>query len=280
MGLPGGGRRRTPGLRREEVALLAGVGVSWYTWLEQGRDIAPSEQVLEAIARVLLLEPDERDHLWLLAKGHRSAAVAPDATCQVITSDHLTLLSMLLPTPACIQTANFDILAANAGYRFLIDDLDQNPPAERNCLVRAFLDPRWRAAYVEYEEVTARMVARLRAALPQHLDDPSWTGLVDRMRAASTHFDELWRRHDLALTGTPVTVFDLRRVGRVTVRFTRLWLEGHATVHLNVLQPAGEADAAAFRRILAALPDQPAVTARPAVTAVPPTETVAARTAA
>lgn len=257
VGLPPGGRRRTPGLRREEVAMLSGIGVTWYTWLEQGRDITPSTQVLDALARALLLDPDERAHLHLLATGTRPDDAGEPAGCSVVAADHLALLARFDGVPACIQTAKFDILAANATYRFLITDIDEGPIEDRSCMIRAFLDPVWRRAYDDWEATTTRMVARLRAAMPSHLDDSAWTGLVDRMRTSSERFDELWQRHDLARSGVHDQLFHLPRVGDVTVRFTRLWLDEAASVHLNVLQPAGAEDA----RRLAALTEHPDVRA-------------------
>ncbi|UQN29637.1 helix-turn-helix transcriptional regulator [Brachybacterium kimchii] len=263
VGLPPGGRRRTPGLRREEVAMLSGIGVTWYTWLEQGRDITPSVQVLDALARALLLDPDERAHLHLLATGSRPDDAGDPAGCSIVTADHVELLSRFEGVPACIQTAKFDILAANATYRFLITDIDEGPLEDRSCMVRAFLDPVWRSAYDDWEATTARMVARLRAAMPSHLDDPSWTGLVERMRTSSERFDELWQRHDLTREGARDQVFHLPRAGDVTVRFTRLLLDEAASVHLNVLQPVGEEDA---RRLASLAPAAaPHVTMRPSL---------------
>ncbi len=267
VGLPAGGRRRTPGLRREEVAQLAGVGVTWYTWLEQGRDISPSGQVLDAIARALLMDPDERDHLWLLVTGIRPSDAATASGCAIVTTDHLALLEGMGSVPTCIQTAKFDILASNAPYRFLISDLDDGPVEDRNCMVRAFLDPAWAAAYDDWEATTARMVARLRAALPAHLDDPSWTALIDRMRTSSARFEELLREHELTTNGTAEQLFHLARVGDVTVRFTRLWLDTAASVHLNVLQPASAADARRLARLAELVAEAPRVTARPRLAA-------------
>jgi len=266
-GLPGGGRRRTPGLRREEVAMLAGVGVTWYTWLEQGRDINPSPEVLDAIAGALQLDLDERNHLWLLATGHPARPAAPDSDCGVVTSAHLALLAQLMPVPACIQSAKYDILASNAGYRFLINDLDDGPVADRNCLVRAFLDPEWAAAYADYDHVTSRMVGRLRAAMAEHLDDPAWTSFVDRMQAESPLFAELWERREIANHGASGTRFVLSPWGEVRVEFTRLWLDTAATVHLTVLQPRTPADSEVFSRMAASVADRPVVTARPSVSA-------------
>jgi transcriptional regulator with XRE-family HTH domain len=143
VGLPAGTRRRVAGLRREEVATLAGVGLTWYTWLEQGRPIAASDQVLGAIARALRMTEDERDHLFALA-----GATPPERDEHAcVSAAHLDLLSKLMPYPAAVQTARFDIRAYNRSYRFLFADLDAIAPEGRNCAVRIFTDPAWQHAH-------------------------------------------------------------------------------------------------------------------------------------
>ena len=138
VGLPPASRRRTPGLRREEVATLAGVGVTWYTWLEQGRDINASPQVLDAVARTLLLDPHERDHLFRLAD-------APDSTgqseCKTLPPTAQLLLDQLEPFPACIRNARYDVLAFNQAYEELLGPLSDLPFEERNSLWRMFTNP-------------------------------------------------------------------------------------------------------------------------------------------
>src|SRR5689334_4829157 len=128
VGLPAGGRRRTPGLRREEVASLAGVGMSWYTWLEQGRDINASEQVLESIARTLLLDPHERAHLFTLA-GVAVPGQAADS--QVVSAEIRAVLDQLHPFPAFVTNGRYDLLAYNRAYTVLIGDLDALPFQDR-----------------------------------------------------------------------------------------------------------------------------------------------------
>jgi transcriptional regulator with XRE-family HTH domain len=265
VGLPTSGRRRTPGLRREEVAQLANVGVTWYTWLEQGRDIRPSAAVLEGISAALRLDPGERAHLWTLATGGAPGPAAADSACAVVTEDHLALLGQLLPVPACIQTARFDILASNAAYRFLFGDVDAQ--ADGNCLVRAFLDPTWRNSYVDFPTAAARMVARLRTSMTAHLDDPAWTQLVERLRDGSPLFAQLWDRHELTVARPEFQRFRLPDERIVSVRFTRLWLDTAAGVRVNVLQPVSAADADLLEELAASVSDAPAVTTRPAVTA-------------
>src|SRR5262245_10658297 len=133
VGLPPASRRRTPGLRREEVATLAGVGVTWYTWLEQGRDINASSQVLDSVARTLLLDPHERDHLFRLAE-------VPDGTvphdCLSAPGEIQVLLDQLVPYPACVRNARYDVLAFNSAYEQLMGPLADVPFEDRNSLWR------------------------------------------------------------------------------------------------------------------------------------------------
>jgi transcriptional regulator with XRE-family HTH domain len=170
VGLPPTRRRRTPGLRREEVAQLAGVGVTWYTWLEQGRDINPSAQVLDAVARTLRLDTHERSHLFTLA-GLPDTAIATIALeCDALCPTAQLLLDQLEPFPACVVNARWDLLAFNRAYASIFDGLETMPIEDRNCLWLAFTDPSWRAAIVDWEEGVARLVAQYRAAMAEYID--------------------------------------------------------------------------------------------------------------
>src|SRR5882724_3973689 len=159
VGLPPGGRRRTPGLRREEVAQLAGVGVTWYTWLEQGRDINASEQVLVAIAGTLRLDPHERAHLFLMAGAPMPV---PDTECRAITPAMRAMLAKLDPYPAVVYSARTDILAYNRAYNWLFD-VDSLRFEERNSMLLCFTNPRWQARLPDWEDGLPRSVAQFRA---------------------------------------------------------------------------------------------------------------------
>ena len=135
------GRRRTPGLRREEVAQLAGMSTTWYTWLEQGRDINVSDQVLDSLSRTLRLDHDERSHLFTLA-GTRDPATT--AECDAVTPQMRDVLAKLDPYPACVQGGKYDLLAYNTALRWLFRDLDAIPTDQRNCVWLTFTDPTFR----------------------------------------------------------------------------------------------------------------------------------------
>jgi len=225
------------GLRREEVAQLAGVGLTWYTWLEQARPIAASEQVLTAIARALQLTPDERDHLYALA----GLAIPDRAERSCVRETHLDLLERVLPYPAAIQTARFDILAYNRTYRFLFNDLDDTPPQLRNCARLMFTDLHWQRAHLGVDHAQERIVARLRSAYGRHRDEPAWTGFIGEMRQMSPDFNEIWDRGDVATEPNALKRIRHSRVGVLLLSMTSTWLdEGHGT-RLVWFTPADEA---------------------------------------
>jgi transcriptional regulator with XRE-family HTH domain len=194
VGLTVSGRRRTPGLRREEVAQLAGVGVTWYTWLEQGRDIAPSPQVLDAIARTLQLDRHERTHLFRLADTTDPSHVDG---CAAVPDTVRVLLDKLEPFPASVLNARYDVLAYNRTYNALVGDLDALEPGERNALWRIFTDPMAQARWLNWQESAERMVAGFRAAMAKHMGEPAWKCFLTRMLDASPEFTEIWQRHEV-----------------------------------------------------------------------------------
>jgi transcriptional regulator with XRE-family HTH domain len=183
VGMPSAGTRRTPGLRREEVAVLAGVGVSWYTWLEQGREINVSAEVLDAIARVLRLTEPERAHLYVLAGLNPPQASGSDA---VVTPTLRRLLDAW-PHPALLRDRQWNLLAVNSPARsvFGLDD-------DRNCLVAFFTNERYRELHVNWSSVAPQVVAAFRADAV-HADE-----VVSSLAATSPSFAALWARHDVA----------------------------------------------------------------------------------
>jgi transcriptional regulator with XRE-family HTH domain len=219
-GLAPGPRRRTPGLRREEVALLAGVGVSWYTWLEQGRPINASWQVLDAVARALRLDGAERWHLYRLAEAMpvRSLAVAaavPDAVRDVLCS--------LDPLPAVLINGRFDIVETNDAHEEMFWDWHSLPCVHKNLLWCAVTEPRARELFLNYDQEIPHMVARLRAAYAQHIGDPEWEEDIRRLAGLSAEFAELWARHEVA--GPASRTLRFRHSGAGPMAFTRTELD-------------------------------------------------------
>ncbi|MDQ0990814.1 helix-turn-helix transcriptional regulator [Streptomyces sp. V3I7] len=221
VGLPRGSRRRTPGLRREEVAHLSAVGVTWYTWLEQARDIQVSVQVLDALARTLMLDPSERVHLFQLAAA---TDPTPAASCPSLTPALREMLDRLEPVPACVQNSRYDILVYNRTYARLFGDLDAIPPEDRNCVFLVHTHPDWQAAIVHLDEVMRVMAARLRASMAGHLGEPAWKMLLKRLKSASPEFRENWDRYEVVGMRSRTKEFLNPYVGHLTVEHTDLWL--------------------------------------------------------
>jgi transcriptional regulator with XRE-family HTH domain len=201
VGIVPGGRRRTPGLRREEVAQLAGVGVTWYTWLEQGRDIRVSDQVLDAVARTLRLDRYERQHLFTLA-GSATMQVARE--CDDVAPGTLLVLERLGNYPAVVLNGRYDTLAYNRAYEAMIGDLGALSFDERNVLWLIFTSPAVRELLVDWEQVARICVARYRAHMANHASEPAWRNLVKRLAAASEDFARIWGEHEV--TGTEDTL--------------------------------------------------------------------------
>ncbi|MEU8969035.1 helix-turn-helix transcriptional regulator [Streptomyces monashensis] len=221
VGLPRGARRRTPGLRREEVAHLSAVGVTWYTWLEQARNIQVSVQVLDALARTLMLDASERAHLFRLAGA---TDPTPAASCPSITPALREMLRRLEPLPACIQNSRYDILAYNRPYGRLLGDLDAIAPEDRNCMILVYTNKEWQEAVVHLEETQRVMAARLRASLAGHLGEPAWKMLLKRLEAASPAFREHWERYEVVGARTKTKEYRNRYVGHLRLVHTDLWL--------------------------------------------------------
>ncbi|MFD0257897.1 helix-turn-helix transcriptional regulator [Kitasatospora indigofera] len=197
-GLPAGPRRRIPGLRREEVAQLAGMSADYYIRLEQARGPQPSPQMLAALARALRLSTDERDHLYLLA-GHRPPAAR--AAGDHVAPGLLHLLDQLPGTPAQVLGELGDVLAQNAMARALLGGVCTVSEHGRNVVWRWFADPAARAAYPaeEHGHYSRVHVADLRAAVGRRAGDPAAVRLVERLRGASEEFAGLWELHEVAV---------------------------------------------------------------------------------
>ncbi|MCX4762003.1 helix-turn-helix transcriptional regulator [Streptomyces sp. NBC_01275] len=248
VGLERGTRRRTPGLRREEVAHLSAVGVTWYTWLEQARDIHVSVQVLDALARTLMLDRSERAHLFQLADANDPT---PAASCTGVTDAVRELLDQLDPMPACVQNSRYDILAYNRTYARLLCDLDAVPPEDRNCMLLVHTNPQWRESIVHLEEAMRLMAARLRASMAGHLSEPAWKMLVKRLQAESPEFRENWERYEIVASRTKTKQFRNAHVGLLTLHHTDLWLSPELGARMVTYAPVDEESRERLARLYA-----------------------------
>ena len=251
-GLPPGSRRRTPGLRREEVAQLSGVGVTWYTWLEQGRPINASPQVLSAVARTLLLDQAEREHLFRLADlPDAAAAGAATSGCERVLPEVQEILDALAPMPASVMNERFDLLAWNAPYQVLWPGVTGAAAGERNVLWQVFTYPDCCHPYVNRHEQVGMLVAQLRGAYGRHLGEPAWTGFVRRLQAVSATFARLWDEHEVASQATYLKIYRHPAYPRLALTTTSLAVQAVPGTRMVVYRPADEVTREAIARLLA-----------------------------
>ena len=206
VGLPagsfGGRRRRTAGLRREEVALLANLSATYYTFLEQGRPVRPSAQVLDALAAALRMSAAERRYLHVLAYGPAvdtgpAAAAPPERLDPAVAA----LVQRLEPFPTLVKGRRWDVLAANPAARELFADWAAPPAAERNLVRWMFTTDRAREVYLEWEPEARAMLGRFRLSAARHPDDPDIRALIAELQRDSEHVRDWWPRHDVAAIG-------------------------------------------------------------------------------
>jgi transcriptional regulator with XRE-family HTH domain len=200
VGLPDGGRRRTPGLRREEVALLAGVGTTWYTWLEQGRDVRASLEVLEAVGRALRLTPAERSHLILLGRGEQASPCK--APIEEVSPTLRRLVETVGPGPIYLLGRRWDYLAWNKPFERVFAWEPGPDPLSRNHVWVWFMDPTRRKLCAENWATNARLlVAKFRADSARNIGDPAFEELISALNSSSPEFRKLWQRHEVAGSG-------------------------------------------------------------------------------
>ncbi|WP_437024209.1 helix-turn-helix transcriptional regulator [Streptomyces bungoensis] len=248
VGLPTGpGRRRTPGLRREELATLAGVSVDYYTRLERGRETRPSPAVVDSLARALRLEEDEHEHLRLLAaRAARNAPEPAPAPSRAVRPGVKLMLENLRPAPAYVLSRTLDVLAANAGGLHLYAGLDSWPAKQRNLARYYFLHPAARDLFPEWDTRVRGCVARLRALAGTDPDAPDLARLVGELLLKSEDFARLWERYDVRPHRTGTKHFHHPQVGDLTLGYQAMQLEdtpGHRLVvyYADVASPEHDA---------------------------------------
>ncbi|MCQ8832030.1 helix-turn-helix transcriptional regulator [Streptomyces malaysiensis] len=194
VGLPQTGRRRTPGLRREELALLAGISATWYTYLEQGREIRVSEQVLNALAAALRLDRHERDHLLHLA-GHAPAAEAEEG--EPLTAEVGAVPLLLQPNPAYIIGGNYDVLSHNQAADELFPRLITEADRPANFVRWVFLEPVARDVLIDWEPEARGLLGRLRTLAVRHSGDPRYTRLIEELSEGSPEVRDWWPQYEV-----------------------------------------------------------------------------------
>jgi transcriptional regulator with XRE-family HTH domain len=246
-GLPTG-RRRTPGLRREEVAARANVSATWYTWLEQGRGGMPSTDVLDGIADALALSPVEREHLFLLAQN-RPPEVRYRAP-EPVSPQLQRVLDAIPYSPALVKTATWDIVAWNRAATLLLCDYAAMDPEQRNVLRLLFASERIRAKTADWESHARFAVAAFRAETARTGASERAAALVEELRGLSAEFDRFWRDHDVLGHVAGAKRFCHPLVGPITMEYSAFAVEGSTDLGLIVYTPATTDDTDRVRAVI------------------------------
>jgi len=246
-----GTRRRTPGLRREEVAQRASISVTWYTWLEQGRGGAPSAEVLNRIAQALVLTDVEREHLFLLAFGRRAESGVPAP--EGISPRLRRVLDAMERSPAYVKTLTWDLVAWNraASAVFGYDALE---PDQRNILRRIFCDPAVRRKQDDWNSVARFVVAAFRADAARAGAAENVKTLVSEMCERSPEFEALWREHDVRGYGEGTKRLHLPRVGPLDLEYSAFVVDGRPDLTMVIFNPITPTDSDVVRSLMDAMP--------------------------
>jgi len=235
-----GGRRRTPGLRREEVAQRARISTTWYTWLEQGRGGAPSPRVLDRLAEALMMTDAEREHLFLIAIG--SPPKPPVAGSDRITWRMQRFLDAMPMIPATVATATWDIIAWNEAARLALTDYAALEPKDRNILRRMFLDPATRAAQLDWQSVARYLVATFRAETARANRSERAAELIAELSSQSEDFVRMWTENDVYTMGEGAKTIRHAIAGEISFDFSSFSVDGRPDLKLLVYNPATDTD--------------------------------------
>lgn len=240
-------RRRTPGLRREEVAQRADVSATWYTWLEQGRGGAPSADVLDRLAIALDLTQVEREHLFLLAQNRPPEVQQLDE--RSVTPQLQRMLDALEYSPAYVKTPEWDIIAGNRAARAVLRDLMALPESERNLMLMMF-DSRSRERMVNWESTARFVVATFRAETARAGFSERARSLVDELSVSSAEFRAMWREHDVAAHGAGTKHLQHPVFGPITLEYSAFTVDGNPNLSLVVYNPTTPEDIARVRAFI------------------------------
>jgi transcriptional regulator with XRE-family HTH domain len=249
-------RRRTRGLRREEVAQRANISPTWYTWLEQGRGGAPSSDVLDRIARALMLTDVEREHLFLLGLGR-----PPEVRYRKndgVTPRLQRVLDALNPSPAIIRTAIWDVVAWNRAATVALMDYGSLPPEQRNILRFIFLDARARAAQYDWESVARFVLGAFRVDAARAGAAAEVQPLVEELCRLSPEFRAMWRDNDVQGThGEAVKHMRHPVLGPLAFEYSAFAVDGRTDLSMVVYNPATSADVDRIRSLIEGLKPDP-----------------------
>lgn len=242
------GRRRTPGLRREEVAQRADISATWYTWLEQGRGGAPSADVLNRVAHALMLTDVEREHLFLLGLGR-----PPEVRYQPpggVTPRLQRVLDAMDASPALVRTVTWDVVAWNRAAAAVLTDYGALPRAQRNLLRLIFLDPRARAAQFDWDSVARFVVGVFRADAARTGAAASVQPLVEELSQASPEFAAMWRDNDVRGFGEGIKRLRHPVLGEISLEYSAFAVDGRPDLAMLIYNPVSAADAERIRSLI------------------------------
>jgi transcriptional regulator with XRE-family HTH domain len=234
LGLPVPQRKRTDGLRREDVAALSGVSVSWYTWLEQGRDMRVSDDVLERICQTFRLSEDERVYLFSLVQ-HRPPRLPRDARFEA--PPEIVRMIQRMGAPAMIMNLRWDVLAWNRLMAVLFRDYGATAPAERNLVHLLFTQPSNYDEPEEFEKMARRVLAKLRVDHSKSEDDPKFEAMIRRLNTSSPVFRRLWRAPEINVKSYGIHRFRHPRHGELTFEHTSYVPDGHPAMRVIICMP-------------------------------------------
>jgi transcriptional regulator with XRE-family HTH domain len=246
-------RRRTPGLRREEVAHRANVSATWYTWLEQGRGGAPSADVLDRISHAMMLTDVEREHIFLLGLG-RPPGVRYHAS-EGVTPRLQRVLDSLELSPAFVKTPTWDVVAWNRAASVVMTDYATLEPAQRNILRLIFCSPRVRAAQSDWQAVARFVVAAFRADVVRAGAAKNVQALVDDLCRLSPEFEAMWRDNDVRTHGDGAKILRHPVAGPIAMEYSAFAVDGRPDLGLVIYNPATPADADRVRSLMKSKPE-------------------------
>jgi transcriptional regulator with XRE-family HTH domain len=241
-------RRRTPGLRREEVAQRANVSATWYTWLEQGRGGAPSADVLDRLARGLALTEVEREHLFLLAQNRPPEVHYQES--QSVTPQLQRVLDSLEWSPAYVRTSDWDVVAWNEAARAVLGDYAALPDGWRNILHMFFSEPEVRARNPHWDSIARTMVASFRTETARTGASAHTKALIDELSLSCPDFKELWLDHDVSTNGEGTKSIQHPTVGPITLEYSTFAVDGIPHLSLVIFNPATPKDKARVRSLM------------------------------
>ena len=249
LGLPVPQRKRTEGLRREDVASLSGVSVSWYTWLEQGRDMRVSDEVLDRIAQTFKLSEDERIYLFSLVQ-HRPPRLPHEARLEA--PPEIVRMINGVQVPAVVMNLRWDVLAWNRLNTIIFRDYATTPAAERNLVEILFTRQSYYTEPAEFEKMARRMLAKLRVDYSKSGDDPRFEALIRRLEILSPVFRRVWRSPEINIRSYGIHRFRHPQFGELAFEHTSYVPDGHPTVRVVLCSPDDEAT----RRAVAHVSDE------------------------